>query len=37
MDSWLEAPLRIEAALVRRGVDLPPGLSLFAVLLANDL
>jgi SAM-dependent methyltransferase len=36
MDSWLEAPLRIEAALVRRGVDLPPGLSLFAVLLAND-
>jgi SAM-dependent methyltransferase len=28
----LELPLRLEAALVRRGVDLPPGLSLLAVL-----
>jgi SAM-dependent methyltransferase len=28
----LEAPLRLEAALIRRGRDLPPGLSLMAVL-----
>jgi hypothetical protein len=28
----LELPLRAEAALVRRGYDLPPGLSLLAVL-----
>jgi SAM-dependent methyltransferase len=31
-DPLLELPLRLEAALVRRGVDLPPGLSLLAVL-----
>jgi SAM-dependent methyltransferase len=28
----LELPLRLEAALIRRGYDLPPGLSLLAVL-----
>jgi hypothetical protein len=28
----LELPLRLEAALIRRGRDLPPGLSLMAVL-----
>jgi hypothetical protein len=32
LDALLELPLRAEAALVRRGVDLPPGLSLMAVL-----
>jgi SAM-dependent methyltransferase len=32
LDAALEAPLRAEAALVRRGYDLPPGLSLLAVL-----
>ena len=32
LDPWLEMPLRLEAALVRAGVDLPPGLSLVAVL-----
>jgi SAM-dependent methyltransferase len=32
LDALLELPLRLEAALVRRGVDLPPGLSLLAVL-----
>jgi SAM-dependent methyltransferase len=32
LDSLLELPFRLEAALVRRGVDLPPGLSLLAVL-----
>jgi SAM-dependent methyltransferase len=32
LDAVLELPLRAEAALVRRGVDLPPGLSLMAVL-----
>jgi SAM-dependent methyltransferase len=32
LDSMLELPFRLEAALVRRGVDLPPGLSLLGVL-----
>jgi SAM-dependent methyltransferase len=32
LDAALETPLRAEAALVRRGYDLPPGLSLLAVL-----
>jgi SAM-dependent methyltransferase len=32
LDALLELPLRLEAALVRRGADLPPGLSLMAVL-----
>jgi ubiquinone/menaquinone biosynthesis C-methylase UbiE len=32
LDSLLELPLRLEAALVRRGASFPPGLSLFAVL-----
>jgi SAM-dependent methyltransferase len=32
LDALLELPLRAEAAFVRRGVDLPPGLSLMAVL-----
>jgi SAM-dependent methyltransferase len=32
LDPLLELPLRLEAMLVRRGIDLPPGLSLFAVL-----
>jgi SAM-dependent methyltransferase len=32
MDSALELPLRLEAALVRRGVNLPTGLSLLAVM-----
>ena len=32
LDSLLELPLRVEAALVRRGTDLPTGLSLIAVL-----
>jgi hypothetical protein len=31
MNSALELPLRLEAALIRRGVDLPAGLSLMAV------
>lgn len=32
LDAALELPLRAEAALVRRGANLPPGLSLLAVL-----
>jgi hypothetical protein len=32
LDSMLELPFRFEAALVRRGMDLPPGLSLLGVL-----
>ena len=32
LDRALELPLRLEAALVRRGIDLPTGLSLVAVL-----
>jgi SAM-dependent methyltransferase len=32
LDPVLELPLRAEAALIRRGYDLPPGLSLLAVL-----
>jgi SAM-dependent methyltransferase len=32
LDLLLELPLRLEAALVRRGVDLPTGLSLLGVL-----
>jgi SAM-dependent methyltransferase len=32
LDPLLELPLRLEAALVRRGIDLPTGLSLLAVL-----
>jgi SAM-dependent methyltransferase len=32
LDSLLELPLRAEAALVRRGANLPPGLTLMAVL-----
>jgi ubiquinone/menaquinone biosynthesis C-methylase UbiE len=32
LDAVLELPLRAEAALVRRGLDLPTGLSLVAVL-----
>jgi hypothetical protein len=32
LDSALELPLRLEAALVRRGVNLPLGLSLLAVM-----
>jgi SAM-dependent methyltransferase len=32
LDSALAAPLRAEAALIRRGYNLPPGLSLLAVL-----
>lgn len=32
LDPALELPLRLEAALIRRGRDLPPGLSLMAVL-----
>jgi hypothetical protein len=32
LDPLLELPLRLEAALVRRGVDLPTGLSLVGVL-----
>src|SRR3954468_11187860 len=32
LDFLLELPLRLEAALVRRGVDLPTGLSLLGVL-----
>jgi SAM-dependent methyltransferase len=32
LDSALELPLRLEAALVRRGVNLPTGLSLLAVM-----
>jgi SAM-dependent methyltransferase len=32
LDPALEIPLRAEAALIRRGYDLPPGLSLLAVL-----
>src|SRR4051812_260614 len=32
LDPVLELPFRLEAALVRRGVDLPPGLSLLTVL-----
>ena len=32
LDPALELPLRAEAALIRRGHDLPPGLSLLAVL-----
>jgi SAM-dependent methyltransferase len=36
LDSVLELPLRIEAALVRRGMDLPPGLSLLGVLRQED-
>jgi SAM-dependent methyltransferase len=36
LDTALSAPLHAEAALVRRGIDLPPGLSLLAVLLKDD-
>lgn len=36
LDALLELPLRLEAALVRRGVDLPPGLSLMAVLRQDE-
>jgi SAM-dependent methyltransferase len=32
LDSALELPLRVEAALVRRGIDLPTGLSLLGVM-----
>jgi SAM-dependent methyltransferase len=32
LDPMLELPLRAEASLIRRGYDLPPGLSLLAVL-----
>src|SRR4051794_9333262 len=32
LDTALELPLRLEAALVRRGVNLPPGLSLLSLL-----
>jgi SAM-dependent methyltransferase len=37
LDTALELPLRAEAALIRRGRDLPPGLSLLAVLRKDDL
>ena len=36
LDAVLELPLRLEAALVRRGADLPPGLSLMAVLRPEE-
>jgi SAM-dependent methyltransferase len=36
LDTVLAAPLMAEAALIRRGHDLPPGLSLLAVLLKDD-
>jgi SAM-dependent methyltransferase len=36
LDAALEIPLRAEAALVRRGHDLPPGLSLLAVLRKDE-
>ncbi len=36
LDSALEWPLRAEAALIRRGYDLPPGLSLLAVVRKED-
>jgi SAM-dependent methyltransferase len=35
LDSALELPLRLEAALVRRGANLPTGLSLLAVMRAR--
>jgi SAM-dependent methyltransferase len=35
LDSALELPLRLEAALVRRGANLPTGLSLLAVMRAH--
>ena len=36
LDSALAKPLQAEAALIRRGFDLPPGLSLLAVLRKDD-
>jgi SAM-dependent methyltransferase len=36
LDSALELPLRAEAALIGRGYDLPPGLSLLAVVRKED-
>jgi SAM-dependent methyltransferase len=36
LDALLELPLLAEAALVRRGANLPPGLSLMAVLRSNE-
>jgi SAM-dependent methyltransferase len=36
LDAALELPLRAEAALVRRGVNLPTGLSLLAVMRAPE-
>jgi SAM-dependent methyltransferase len=36
LDAALATPLLAEAALIRRGIDLPPGLSLLAVLLKDD-
>jgi SAM-dependent methyltransferase len=36
LDAALQTPLRAEAALVRRGYNLPPGLSLLAVLRKDD-
>jgi hypothetical protein len=34
LDAALELPLRLEAGLVRRGANLPTGLSLLAVMRA---
>jgi SAM-dependent methyltransferase len=36
LDAALAKPLQVEAALIRRGIDLPPGLSLLAVLRKDD-
>lgn len=36
LDTALELPLRAEAGIIRRGANLPPGLSLLAVLLKDD-
>jgi len=37
LDSLLELPLRLEARLVRRGLDLPTGLSLLGVLRQEEV